>query len=197
MRSAPVTRAWIRRAVLRGRPTSRPWRTTIHSPSVLSPAPPIISRCVGPHSVTSSPNRACQIASSGNPISATEPHTSITTPPGLSRSRSARIRRSPRPPVPAEDPVQERREDDALEAEDDQQVRDREDGLVAAVVDVVADVPVHAEDRDLEREAAEQRRRGVARGHPGDAFEAVEGRRGSSGPCPGFYPVLTVIQHGA
>ena len=43
-------------------------------------------RWVGPHSVTSSPNRACQVASSGNPISATDPHRSRTTPPGLSRS---------------------------------------------------------------------------------------------------------------
>ena len=84
--------------------------------------------------------------------------------------------------------MQERREDDALQAEDDQQVRDREDGLVAAVVDVVADVPVHAEHRDLEGEAAEQRRRGVARGHPGDAFEAVEGRRDRAGHVRGSIP---------
>ena len=115
--SAPVTRACTRRATLRGRPTSKPWRTTIHSPSVLRPAPPIINRWVGPQSVTSSPNSACQIASSGKPISATraadEHHDAAGAEP--------QPQRADRPVAAAagagEHAVQERGDRDPLQAE--------------------------------------------------------------------------------
>ena len=56
---------------------------------------------------------------------------------------------------PAHPAVQQRGEDDALQARHDEHVRGREHALIAAVVDVVADVPVHPEDRDLQRDAGE------------------------------------------
>ena len=77
--------------------------------------------------------------------------------------------------------MQERGDRDALQAEHDEHVRRREDALVAAVVDVVADVPVHAEHGDLEREAAEEGGDGVAGGHPGEPFGALEHGRDRAG----------------
>ena len=142
---------------------------TIHRPSVLTPAPPIMNRCVGPQSVTSSPKSACQKASSGKPSSATPPQTSITIPPGLMLRRSGRRRslRAAGPPHPA---VQQRGEDDALQADHDEHVRRGEHALVAAVIDVVADVPVHPEDRDLQRDAGEDDGRDEA---PRDSRDAL------------------------
>ena len=49
--------------------------------SVEKPAPPIIIRWVGPHSVTSWPKMRCQMSSSGKPISAYSPQPAIRMPP--------------------------------------------------------------------------------------------------------------------
>jgi hypothetical protein len=94
----------------------------------------------------------------------------------------------------AEHAVQQRRDGDQLQADDDQQVRDGEDLVVAAVVDVVADVPVHAEHGDLQRGAGEQGRDGVAGRQARGPLGAVEERGARPVHGPSFYPVLTDIQ---
>jgi hypothetical protein len=66
--------------------------------------------------------------------------------------------------------VQQRGEDDALKARHDEYVRGREHALVAAVIDVVADVPVHPQDGDLQRDAGEDDGRYVAPRDPRDAL---------------------------
>ena len=66
--------------------------------------------------------------------------------------------------------VQQRGEDDALKAHHDEHVRRGEHALIAAVVDVVADVPVHPEDRDLQREPGEDDGRDEA---PRDSRDAL------------------------
>jgi hypothetical protein len=71
---------------------------------------------------------------------------------------------------PAHPAVQQRGEDDALQARDDEHVRRGEHALVAAVVDVVADVPVHPEDRDLQRDPREDDGRDEA---PRDSRDAL------------------------
>jgi hypothetical protein len=67
--------------------------------------------------------------------------------------------------------MEERSDDDALQAGDDEQVRERQDALIAPVIDVVADVPVHAEDGHLQTDAGDEHRREVAGRH--DAREAL------------------------
>ena len=75
----------------RPRPAARRCR------SASSTAPPISIRWVGPHSVTSWPNRRCQTSSSGKPISAKAPQAQISTPPsGACQSRAIRIARRAR-----------------------------------------------------------------------------------------------------
>jgi hypothetical protein len=93
------------------------------------------------------------------------------------RAHAQADERQPPPRAPDRPPqraVQQRGDDDPLQPGDDQQVRDREHAAVPAVVDVVADVPVHAQDGDLQRQAGEQHRRDVAGGKPGDALLVAE-----------------------
>ena len=120
-------------------------------------APPISIRWVGPHSVTSWPNRRCQTSSSGKPISAKPPAAAISTPPSgayqPSKSRIAvghglLLRDAHREEAGGED---------AEQAEEDQVVgRVGERARVAAVVDVQRDVPVHAEQRGDQRGGADR-----------------------------------------
>jgi hypothetical protein len=71
---------------------------------------------------------------------------------------------------PAHPAMQQGGEHDALQSHHDEHVRRREDALVAAMIDVVADVPVHPEDRDLQRDAGEDDGRDEA---PRDAADAL------------------------
>ena len=50
-------------------------------PISVMPAPPMSMRCVGPHRVTSWPNRRCHMSSSGKPVSANAPQAAIIRPP--------------------------------------------------------------------------------------------------------------------
>ena len=65
------------------------------SPTSVIAAPPISIRCVGPHSVTSWPNRRCQTSSSGKPISEKAPQAAISTPPSGAYQSSAMLHRAP------------------------------------------------------------------------------------------------------
>jgi hypothetical protein len=94
----------------------------------------------------------------------------MTMPPGLIRKPSARRCRSFAGGGAAHHAVQQRGEDDALQPSHDEHVGRRDDALVAAVVDVVADVPVHPEDGHLERDPSDDDGRDVAPGHAGDAL---------------------------
>ena len=61
-------------------------------PTSVIAAPPMSIRWVGPHSVTSWPNRRCQTSSSGKPIRLKAPQAQIRTPPsGASQSLPMRI----------------------------------------------------------------------------------------------------------
>ena len=53
----------------------------IHAPRIENVAPPISSRCVGPHKVTSCPKIRCHMSSSGKAISDTAPQAQITSAP--------------------------------------------------------------------------------------------------------------------
>ena len=73
--------------------------------------------------------------------------------------------------------MQDDREDDALEPDDDQVVGEGEEVLVAAVVDVVADVPVHPEDRDQQRGGGHEHGHDEAGGHAALALRQAGDRR--------------------
>ena len=151
-------------------------------PSVASDAPPISIRWVGPQSVTSWPNRRCQMSSSGKPLSAKAPQAAIIRPPtGAHQSPPRWMAVLAGRSRAGHDDRQHARHEHAVEADQDQVVgRVGERARVAAVVDVQRDVPVHAEHGDEQRDAQQHRRHrrpgrqpGVALGPAAEAVEDV------------------------
>ncbi len=86
-RNAPARIAWrsnSQRGWVRGVASTRaeiPSDRRISAPTVARPAPPIRSRWVGPHRVTSWPNNRCHTSSSGNAPRANEADTVMSKPP--------------------------------------------------------------------------------------------------------------------
>ena len=167
MRRAKIAQDFSRSGVPAAALARTPSMSRTDRPTSVIDAPPMSMRCVGPQSVTSWPKRRCQTSSSGKPISENAPQ---------AHDEDAAERRVPvlldadrgRPDLLLrQHHGEEARGEDAEEAEEDEVVRRvGERALVAAVVDVQRDVPVHAEDR------GEQRARGEADGQRGPAGQA-------------------------
>ena len=122
--------SWTSQASSRSRPgpgrpaAQRPSTSSSQAAIGASEAPPIISTCVGPQSVTSWPKMRCQTSSSGKPIIATPPHSSSSAPPSGIRQPGAQLDRRAVARVGAEHGGEEAGQRDAAEAGEDRVVRD-------------------------------------------------------------------------
>ena len=141
-------------------------------PTRVIPAPPISMRWVGPHSVTSWPNRRCQKSSSGKAISENAPQAAISTPPtgAYQPSRDAHRGRSGTL-VDGQPDGQHAGGEDAEQTDEDEVVSGvGQRPRVAAVVDVQGDVPVHAEQRDDQGDHRDPEGQARPAGQAGDAL---------------------------
>ena len=143
--------------------------------SVEKPAPPIIIRWVGPHSVTSWPKMRCQMSSSGKPVSAYRPQpghqdAADRCVPGAGDAHGRRPRLVVRQHAgqAAGDEQQEQSEQDEVVRGVGQRSR------VTALADVQADVPDEPEQRaDQRRDEQCHRQR-----HPRRPLELASGPLG-------------------
>ena len=151
-----------------------------HGRSSVIAAPPISIRCVGPQSVTSWPKSRCQMSSSGKPSSENAPQAQISTPPsGAYQSRGDPDARSGRGFVLRQDDREEAGGEDAEQADEDEVVRRvGQRARVAALVDVQGDVPVHAEQRDEQRDRRRRPEGSAAQPGRPETRSAKRGERG-------------------
>ena len=163
------------------RATRAPSTSSTERPTRVIAAPPISIRCVGPQSVTSWPNSRCQKSSSGKPESENartreQQHAADRRVPRAGDAHGAAAGA-----LGGQDHRQEAGHEAPEQAGEDQVVGGvGERAGVTPLVDVQGDVPVHAEQRDEQRDRGDDARKRRPARQPGLAL----GPGGARGRAP-------------